>query len=49
VRLVDDEQRGPGLPQLLQHLLLGQLLGGEEDELALAPPQGLHQLPALAL
>jgi hypothetical protein len=49
VGLVDDQQRGPCLPQLLPYLILGQLLGRQEDELALAVPQRIHQLLALAL
>ena len=49
VRLVDDQQRGLRLAELLQHLLFGELLGRQQDELALAPAQRLHQLFPLSL
>src|SRR3712207_9006113 len=35
VRLVDHEERDAGLAQLLEHVLVGELLGGEQDELDL--------------
>jgi hypothetical protein len=49
VGLVDHQQGRLRLPQLLQNLLFGQLLRGQQDELALALAQRLHQLLALAL
>ena len=41
VRLVDDEQPGPGAPQRRAGLVVGQLLGREEDEFV--GPAGLDE------
>jgi hypothetical protein len=44
VRLVDDEQRRPGVVQRIDHLRLGQLLGGEEHEADRSVRQCLEHL-----
>jgi hypothetical protein len=48
VRLIDDEQRRLRVPDGVDHLGLGQLLGGEEHEADRSVPQPLEHLALVA-
>jgi hypothetical protein len=49
VRLVDHQEAGPVLGELVDHLVLGELLRGQEQELRRAGGQRLPGIPAVAV